>query len=94
MAKKQPYKIQRDFQKFGNYLREARLNQGFTQNFVARRLKYSSAQFVSNMERGIAPPPFSKLKILISLYDMDPHEVIDQLLEEQRTILARDLSGK
>jgi len=46
---------------FGRYLAEARQTQGMTQADVAKKLGYSSAQYISNWERGAAAPPTSQL---------------------------------
>lgn len=53
----------------GQYLAEARAAAGLSQGDVAKQLEYTSAQFVSNWERGICfPPRVGALKTLASLY--------------------------
>lgn len=46
-------------------LKEARERQELTQEQVAKLMKYSSGQFISNWERGLARPPLRKLPKLL-----------------------------
>lgn len=62
-------------------LRNRRVELGLTQHQVAKQLGYSSPQFISNWERGLANPPASNLKTLAKIYKMDPKELLDMLLE-------------
>src|SRR5262245_30798703 len=43
--------------RFGTFLKNARKKRKLSQWAVAQQLGYSSAQFISNLERGISPPP-------------------------------------
>ena len=54
-------------------------------------LNYSSAQFISNFERGLALPPIKKLKKLIKIYDLKVGDIIDRLTEDKRQSLIRAL---
>lgn len=47
--------------KVGAYLREKRMKAGLKQKDIAEILNYSSIQFVSNIERGLADPPSKHL---------------------------------
>lgn len=71
----------------GEYLHEKRTHRGLTQQDVARKLKYSSPQFVSNWERGIALPPMDALPVLVKMYDIDPEEIIEVLMQYERKAL-------
>lgn len=75
----------------GHYLREKRETAGFTQAEIARKLGYSSPQFISNFERGLCSPPLKNLKVLVKLYKVEPGEVIRLILDEQRTVLSSAL---
>lgn len=46
-------------------LKEARERQELTQEKVAQLMRYSSGQFISNWERGLARPPLRKLPKLL-----------------------------
>jgi transcriptional regulator with XRE-family HTH domain len=67
MAKKK-YKVARPYTDFGHFLAGSRESNGLTQRQVSLKLGYSSAQFISNFERGIATPPIKKAKVLCELY--------------------------
>jgi transcriptional regulator with XRE-family HTH domain len=78
--KKGRFVIPRPFEEFGNFLAENREKAGLTQRAVSLALGYSSAQFISNFERGIVTPPLKKMKILIKLYGLDVADVIERLI--------------
>ncbi|RYZ98140.1 MAG: XRE family transcriptional regulator [Proteobacteria bacterium] len=86
-VKKKKYVIARHYEALGEFLREQRIAAGFTQRSVSLSLGYSSAQFISNFERGIAAPPLKKLKILARLYKMPVDRVVDLVIEAERAIL-------
>lgn len=70
----------------GLQLRRLRLNAGKTQWAVAHKLGYTTAQFVSNWERGVAIPPTTVVRPLAELYSVKPRELIDLIyraMEEQ-----------
>lgn len=91
---KKQYQIPRKYCEVGEFLKNARLAKNFTQSYVARQLGYSSAQFISNFERGIALPPVKKLKMLVKLYALSSTELIDIVNYTERQILASALGEK
>ena len=72
------------------FLKDRRVAAGLTQSDVARRLGYSSPQFVSNWERGLANPPVFILRDLTKMYKVAADEMFDLLLEEIRAQLHRE----
>ena len=78
----------------GKYLQKKRINADMTQIEVARKLGYSSAQFISNFERGLCSPPLKQMKKLTNLYDLDPGEVIDIMMKERLEILEKAFYGR
>lgn len=56
---------------FGKMLQKAREKAGLTQADVAKTFNYSTAQFISNWERGISYPPYHILRKLCSMYQID-----------------------
>ena len=64
------------------YLQMKREASGLTQAQVAKALKYSWAQYVSNWERGACPPPMSKLSELAKIYKLNPAEFMDVIINE------------
>ncbi|MGE3262287.1 MAG: helix-turn-helix domain-containing protein [Bacteriovoracia bacterium] len=82
----------RYFESVGAYLREMRVNAGLTQKYVADELGYSTPQFVSNFERGVALPSLKKMKVLIRLYNLSIPEFIRLVLEAERKRMADGLT--
>lgn len=62
------------------FLKEARINAGYSQSDVAKILGYTSPQYISNIERGQSDPPVSKIKILIELYKLDLNHLVTLLV--------------
>jgi transcriptional regulator with XRE-family HTH domain len=60
------------------YLRKKRRQAGLTQSDVAKKLGYSSPQFVSNWERGLSDPPVETLRKISDIYNI-PLDEIHQL---------------
>lgn len=69
--------------------REARIKAGLTQWDVARALGYSSAQYISNWERGMCGVPLSAMSVLIPLLGLKKSEVMQMILENERQRLER-----
>ncbi len=88
------YAMSRHYTLLGEYLQLMRKKKGLTQRDVSQELKYSSAQFISNFERGISSPPLRKLKILIELYELPPEKVMDLILKGTREVLLEALTSK
>ena len=85
------YKLPRYYLSVGDYLKKLREKSGLTQRDVGNLLKYSSAQFISNFERGLSLPPLQKLKILQKKYRADTDLLIDLIIDAERAILFEGL---
>ncbi len=84
----------RRFEYTAKYFRDKRIEAGKTQSELAEQLGFSSAQIVSNWERGICAPPMASLKTLIKILKLDPEEVTDVITEENRRFLVETLTGR
>lgn len=82
------------FVTLGNHLKKKRLESGVSQMEVARKLGYTSPQFVSNVERGLCSFPLNKLKILVDLYKLDREQLTQIILSEHEKDVRRKLGGK
>jgi transcriptional regulator with XRE-family HTH domain len=80
--------------RIGRFFRQARIERGFSQEFVSKALGYDSPQMVSNWERGICSPPVSRLYDLVQLYGISRSKVIDIILQETRESLENQLSDR
>lgn len=87
------YLIPRNYVKLGEYLYKKRTQAQLTQREVSLALGYSSAQFISNFERGIAAPSLKKLIKLSEIYSMPPTEVVDLLLDAEREVMLANLKA-
>ena len=85
------YALTRNYGALGEYLQEMRMKSNLTQREVSLELGYSSAQFISNFERGISSPPLKKLKELIRMYKMPVEKVMGLVLEGEREVLVAAL---
>ncbi len=95
--KKKTYVLARNYPNLGKRLYQLRIAAGLTQREVGNALEYSSAQFISNFERGIAPPPADKLVKIFKLYKLSPQvqrEVVDLMHEEDRLLSEKKLGLK
>lgn len=72
------------------FLKEKRVQAGLTQSQVAEKLGYSSPQFVSNWERGLANPPVFILRDLTKMYKVPADEMFQLLLAEVERDLHRE----
>jgi transcriptional regulator with XRE-family HTH domain len=77
----------------GAYLRDKRVEAGFTQAEVAQRLGYSSAQLISNIERGLCAPPMKSLKRLVSLLSLPGEELLELFMAEHEKALRQHIFG-
>ena len=78
----------------GKYLQKRRIKADLTQIEVARKLGYSSAQFISNFERGLCSPPLKQLRKIENMYDIDPCELIKIMMKERQELLEVTFFGR
>jgi len=71
----------------GRFLQERRIKAKLTQADVAKSLRYTSPQFISNWERGVSLPPLSALPRIASLYGIQPRELITVMERYQEVVL-------
>lgn len=71
-----PYSI------LGETLKEARLKKRLSQGQVAKMTNFKNAQFISNIERGLALPPSYLMRLFIKIYDLDLELALDALSQD------------
>ncbi len=76
--------------RLSEFLKEKRVTAGLTQSEVARKLGYSSPQFVSNWERGLANPPVFVLRDLTKMYKVPADQMFELLVEDVKADLHRE----
>lgn len=80
--------------KLGRFLKSKRVAAGLTQRQVSMALGYSTAQFVSNWERGISHPPIEALVRVAKIIHADERELFDIFLELTISDVTLDLKRK
>ena len=75
----------------GIFLKEYRNKAGLNQLSVAIKLGYSSPQFISNWERGLAMPPLQTMKKLLQIYKIPKKNLIGVLLREIKKSIDAEL---
>ncbi|KYG63703.1 transcriptional regulator [Bdellovibrio bacteriovorus] len=78
----------------GNFLKEKRSAAGLSQADVAKKLGYSTSQFISNWERGLSTPPVSVLKILADMYEINPDSMLKAVLDSTIARVTINLKRK
>jgi transcriptional regulator with XRE-family HTH domain len=91
---KRTYSLERNYEAVGEFLRAARSNAGLTQLEVADALGYSSPQFISNFEAGIAVPPLSKIVALERIYKFDVMALMKVILDTERSHVVESVQKK
>lgn len=81
-------------QSIGSLLKIKREGCGLTQRDIAEQLGYTTAQFVSNWERGLIVPPMDALRALVFLKVVTARELISTLIIEVEKTLHRELLAK
>lgn len=78
----------------GKYLKQQRTQADLSQSFVAKKLGYTTAQFISNWERGLSNPPISTLKKLGAMYGIPADELFQVTLKSQVASVTKKLERK
>lgn len=63
----------------GEFLKSARVTAGISQREMAEHLNQVSPQYVSNVERGMAPPSNNYLKLTLTVYGLSKSRLLDKL---------------
>jgi transcriptional regulator with XRE-family HTH domain len=75
-------------------LKKKRLAAHISQKTVAEKLGYTTAQFISNWERGVSQPPVQVLKKIADLYKTSAEELFEALLLTTIQKVKADLKRK
>ena len=76
------------------YLKRARIKAGLSQGEVAKKLGYTSPQFISNWERGLSSPPMDTLGELVDIYKIPGKELVDIMVHETKQSLLAAVKKK
>jgi transcriptional regulator with XRE-family HTH domain len=73
-----------EFRHLGAYLKQKRIEAGYTQAELASSLGDVHSQFVSNWERSLCAPPGHSLQKLIDLLKLNRDKLVDVMLMDSR----------
>lgn len=76
------------------FFREKRTLAGMTQFEAASNLGHSTAQYISNLERGLCEPSLDMALKLCEMYDVAKKELYDLMLEVYEDELKKRLFGR
>ncbi|MAF91173.1 MAG: hypothetical protein CL674_14590 [Bdellovibrionaceae bacterium] len=68
---------------FGEYLRDMRKIAGITQMQIAKELGFTSAQFISNYERGLCYPSENNLKQISDIINLDFEKLVANFISSK-----------
>lgn len=78
----------------GQFLRQKRIDGKFTQLQAARELGHTSAQYISNFERGLCEPSVETAVKLCKLYGITKKELYEVMIDVYRVqVKARIFSN-
>lgn len=83
--------LQYDRMEVGKFLKASREKAKLTQIQVSKQLGYSSAQVISNFERGVVVAPLTVLSKMTKLYKSDLNALAEIILESQKRLLLKSL---
>jgi transcriptional regulator with XRE-family HTH domain len=75
----------------GSLLKSARKAKNLSQGDVAKKLGYTTSQFISNIERNLANPPLGIIRKLVQLYGMNSEHIRDMLLVQYEKKVVKAL---
>lgn len=76
------------------YLKQSRHQAGISQGAVAKKLGYTSPQFVSNWERGLSQPPIPTLKKIARIYNIPADSMFEMTLKTTIDQVTTELKEK
>lgn len=76
----------------GEFLKLKREQAKLSQGHVAKKLRYTSPQFISNWERGVSSPPIKILRMLSDMYSVSTDDLFDLVLQHSIEQLKASLT--
>ncbi len=86
--------MKKNYEDLGHFFKEKRENAGMTQLEVAKKLSYTSAQFISNFERGLCSLPVPAIRKLSTIYKANTDAVYKLLVSAEEARIQELFYGK
>jgi len=83
-----------EFKNLGLYLKEKRIEHGYTQAELAEELGDVHSQFVSNWERGVCAPPGHCFQYLIEVLKLNREKLIHVMLTDSKLLIEAKVMKK
>jgi len=84
----------KDYQHLGKFLRQKRIQGGYTQGQLAEAIEVNLSQFVSNWERGLCAPPAYSIPALVKVLKIDRRELIEVMVKDSRISIENKVLSK
>lgn len=81
----------KSYTRLGVYFKTQRNKKGLSQATVAKKLGYSTPQYISNFERGTCAPAMGKMVKIARLYGIDKNDLRKVLVNDHATYIDRVL---
>ncbi|PCI27029.1 hypothetical protein COB52_05535 [Candidatus Kaiserbacteria bacterium] len=82
-------KKETEYVEIGMFLKGAREKAGLTQGQVAKEFGFTTAQFISNLERGLVSLPAKHIQPLSALYGVKAEKFVDEIVNAYRKRVHR-----
>jgi transcriptional regulator with XRE-family HTH domain len=83
---------QKKFGSFGSFLKNAREKRNVTQSELAKKLGYTTSQFISNWERGLCDPPMDAIPEISQFLGLSKRDVVTAILEQTKLNIESQFS--
>lgn len=83
-----------DFEDLGSYLKQRRLDKGFTQAELANKLGNVHIQFISNWERGLCAPPNHCFEKLVKVLELDRNTLVKVMVIDSKRLIEAKVFAK
>lgn len=77
----------------GDNIRYLRIQQGYSQDYIADKLGYKSYTTIQKWESGVSEPPIKKLKELSVLLNVNMNDLANKNLEEESFLILPQKKG-
>lgn len=91
IRKRRGYKSAKSRKKVGRFIQKRRKELGLNQDQVAKVLHYKDKQAISNIERGVAPLPFNRIKKLSKLLGIERKTLAKLVCLDKENELFKDI---
>lgn len=86
-----PNSYGKSFPNIARAVKQARINIGVSQEFLAKNIEYKNGQFVSNIERGLCSIPEDRIKPMSKILGIHEDILIGAMIEDFRFNIKESL---